>query len=160
MWIVDPKNWKCKKKIQKNWNIKDFFRCFSSKSCKYNRIKWQYVKITDNSEKFVKKIYFYSKIYEILDKVFCIFIITPNNDLTIKTSQIEACRITNCFSNNFTRFQRKLEKTRGSNWPLGVSRVNQGREFLFTWLCISKRANKHCRNRQFYTGWFNFLGGE
>ena len=40
---------------------------------------------------------FYNKIYEILDRAFCIFPITlagstPSNDSTIKTSQIEAFR--------------------------------------------------------------------
>ena len=56
------------------------------------RIK-DYVKIADTCDKFVKKSIFYSKIYEILDRAFCIFPIIlgrvgPNNDSNIKTTRI------------------------------------------------------------------------
>ena len=68
---------------------------------------------------------FHSKIYEILERVFCIFPITLgrstlNNDSTIKTSQIEAFRNTLFSSKKFWRVPEKIGKNKGGqiffNW--------------------------------------------
>ena len=68
-------------KFDKNWNLREifkiFFRCFSSKSWRYCRIRQKYVKITDNYEKlfFLNQflIGFIAKSMKILDRAFCIF---------------------------------------------------------------------------------------
>ena len=69
---------------------------------------------------------FYRKIYEILDRAFCIFPITlvgsvPNNDSTIKTSQIEAFMNTLFSSKNLWRVPEKIGK-------------NEGDQIFFNWL--------------------------
>ena len=77
------------------------------------------MKITGNYEKFMKFFFdtprFYSKIYEMLGRAFVFSIslwvgLTPNNGSTIKTSQIEAPRITKYFSEIFYRPPEKIEK--------------------------------------------------
>ena len=65
---------------------------------------------------------FFSKIYEILAWAVCIFPITlgrvkwstPNNDSTIKRSQIEAFRNTLFYSEKFRRVPEKNSKNEGS----------------------------------------------
>ena len=96
--------------------------------------------ITDDYEKFVKQ--FYSKIYEILDRAFCIFptflcrVDLVSNQVaplegrlkvwrfetrvdsqgsTIQTSQIEASRVSHLFHKYSSRFRRKLEKMEGES---------------------------------------------
>ena len=79
---------------------------------------------------------FHSRIYEILDGAFCIFPVyiwvwsTPNNDSTIKTSQIGA--FTLFFPKKFWRVLEKIGKNqRGHIFSTG-SHVKKGKFVLFS----------------------------